>query len=382
MPAPILISRVDDLDALWPRQQEWNALLRVNATDTVFQTLEWHRSWWQTLGDRARSLVLLAEAGGKLVGIAPLMISTQRVLGCKRRVVEFIGTHAADYCDFIVDPAQPAVVPAMLQWLREHAEAWDLLHLINIAEDSPLLQALPQAFARRGFTTDLRMLYECPTRIFGDREADKRLPDKQRFRRHYNQLRKKGRLEFRLCASAQEVEERLEPFFEQHVKRWGPTPTPSFFGDSRQRDFYREQVRTLYAKGWILFSVVSFDDRPISFHFGYRYGNRVYFIKSTFDLEYQKYAPGMLHIRYLLEHAMETGADEFDFTTGEEKFKYEFTNHVRRNYTARVYDESMFFGIDRFVLYAKEVARRSPRVRRWGKRIKPWLGTSLHRLGL
>lgn len=379
----VRITLAEDVNALWARRSEWNALVERSATHTVFQTLEWHRSWWNALGTEAQAMVLVAEAQGELVGIAPLMLSVQRILGRKRRVVEFIGTHAADYCDFIVEPGQRGVASAMLAWLIDHADRWDLLHLINIAETSPLLEILPQMFGQRGYAADLHAVYECPTRIFGDRAADQRLSRKKDMRQHYNHLRRRGTVEFKLYVTAAEIERHLEAFFQQHIDRWAGTRTPSFFRDQRQRAFYRELVRRLAPNGWVVFSVLSLDGAPISFHFGYEYGGRIYVIKPTFDPQFREYAPGILQVKHLVEYAMERDAKELDFTVGEEDFKYRFANHTRVNYAARVHAHSMFYGIDRALVFAKAATRQFPALRRLGGRLlKPWLGESFHRLGL
>jgi CelD/BcsL family acetyltransferase involved in cellulose biosynthesis len=379
---PVQITLVENLDALWPRKGEWNALVERSTTNTVFQTLEWQCSWWNAFGSHAQSLVLVAEVAGRMAGIAPLMLSQQRILGRQRRIVEFIGTHAADYCDFIVEAEQRTVVTLMLKWLIDRADRWDLLHLIDIAETSPLLDVLPQMFAQRGYTTDLRPLYECPTHIFGDRAADQRLLKKKDIREAYNQLRRQGQVEFRSYTAATEIAGYLDLFFQQHADRWAKTSTPSSFRDDRQRSFYRALAHLLGPNGWVLFSVVSSNRIPISFDFAYEYGNRIYGNKSTFNPDYRRYSPGMLHIRYLLQYGMERELKELDFAKGEEKYKYRFANHARLNYAARVYPHSMFYGIDRLLLCAKGVAKRCHTLSRLGRRLKPWLGDTLHRLGL
>lgn len=378
----VQITLVEDFDTLWPRRKEWNDLVERSATNTVFQTLEWHRSWWRAFGSEAQSLVLLAEVAGKIVGIAPLMLSVQRILGRKRRVVEFIGTHAADYSDFIVEPAQRKAVSLMLEWLIDRPDRWDLLHLVNIAEASPLREVLPQMFRQRGYAAELRRLYECPSRVFGDPDADYRVTRKKSLRATHNQLARQGLVEFKVHFTAADIEDRLAPFFQQHIDRWANTSTPSFFGDERQRSFYRELARLLAPNGWLLFSVLSVNRVPISFHFGFLYGERLYVIKPTFDPGYGRYAPGMLQIKYLLEYALALGAKELDFTTGEEAYKYRFANHARTNYAARVHRHSMFYGIDRVLLYAKATAKRSALLTRMARYAKPWLARTLYRLGL
>jgi len=369
------VTQIDDLEALGQRSAEWNALVQRSSTNTVFQTLEWQQSWWKAFGAGARLLLLVVEAGDKLAGIAPLMVLERRVLGRRRRIVEFIGTHAADYCDFIVEPGRPDAVAALVQALLERSGEWDVLHLVNIAETSPLRDALPAAFERRRYTTDLRVLYECPTHVFGDRAADEKLLKKKNIRLKVNRLTRQGRLDFAVYSEAGEIERQLEAFFQQHIERWALTRTPSFFSDERQRTFYRELVRRLAPKAWIVFSVVLFNDRPIAMHFGYEYDKRLYSIKSTFSPQYERYSPGLLEIKYLVEYCLARGLAELDFTGGEESYKYRFTNRMRQNYLVRIYPPWMFYGMDRVLARTKAALQRAPRLRSFGRRLlERWLG--------
>jgi len=202
---PIRITLVDDLEALWLRKTEWNALVERSETSTVFQTFEWHASWWKTFGREARPLLLLAEAAGQMVGIAPLMVSEQRLLGRKRQVIEFMGAGSSDYCDFIVDPTRHQVLPLMLQWLIESDQQWDLLQLSDIPNTSSTLSALPGFFNEHRYPTDTRLLYEAPTYLFGDPVQDQQLVRKKSLRRHCNYFNRSGQLEFRNCATVDET---------------------------------------------------------------------------------------------------------------------------------------------------------------------------------
>ena len=376
----VRVTLLDGPERLQARSGEWRALLERSATRTVFQTLEWQRCWWSAFGGSVQSLLLAAEDGGRLVGIAPLMLTRQRILGRSCRVVEFIGTHAADYSDVIIERGQREVLSALLQWLADHASRSDLLHLVDIAETSPLLDALGEAFGRLGYATEVRPLYQCPTRRLGDAAADRAL---LRARTLRNKLSKRGRLEFEVHTGAAQIEARLEWLFKQHLERWAGTATPSFFSDERQRAFYREQARALAPLGWPLLSVVALDGVPISLHFGYEYDGRLYVIKPTFDPRYAKYSPGMLQIRFLLQYAIERGAKEMDFTTGEEPFKYRFANHARQNYAARIHRRSLFYGVDRLLPGMKALVKRSPAAARLARSLlTPALTRNLRRLGL
>ncbi len=363
------VVRVSTLDALDTRRDEWNALVARSHTRTVFQTYEWHVGWWKTLGSERQSLILLAEEGGEWVGIAPLMLSEHRLLGRKRRVIEFIGAGSSDYCDFIVDRASPEVLSLFVRWLSEHNGEWDMLRLSDIPNTTPTLSLLPHLFRPYGYAIDVHQLYEAPTRLLGDPVADERCVNKKSLRRHYNYFRRRGRLEIKHCRTVEEIDQYLDLFFQQHIERRALTDAPSLFLDERQRAFYRALVEELAPTGWLLFSVVLFNDVPLAFHFGFEFGDRLIWYKPTFNVKYAKHSPGEVLIKYLLEYAIQRQMAEFDFTIGEEPFKYRFANHVRHNYAIHVFGRRSLYWHHRLWRDAKAFVKRFPQLARWGRRV-------------
>lgn len=377
--APIRVSIIADFAALEPRRAEWNGLVERSATSTVFQTYEFHASWWKVFGAGKRLLVLLAESGGKLVGIAPLMVTEHALLFGRQRVVQFIGARSFDYADFMVDRSRPDALAALLDRLLDHEDGFSLLSLRDIPGTSPTINELRRHAASRHRHADIRVLYEAPTRLLNDPPADRKLLNKKSLKRHYNHFRKSGRLEFRHSAGVEEALAWLEILFRQHVGRRARTDSPSLFLDERMRAFYRELVLALEPQGWLLFSVVLFNGEPIATHLGFRYGERIIWYKPAFDMDCAKHSPGEVLIRCLLEYAMDSKAGEFDFTVGEEAFKYRFANHVRVNYAVRVYGSPTSYRLNRLLLDAKAAVKRFPALarvmfplfRRW--REQPWI---------
>ncbi|RMG55987.1 MAG: GNAT family N-acetyltransferase [Acidobacteria bacterium] len=361
--------RLSTVEALSARRDEWNALVGRSHTQTVFQTYEWHASWWKTLGSGRQPLVLLVEEGRELRGIAPLMWSERRLWGRQRKIIEFIGAGSSDYCDFIVDRDHPEALPLLVQWLSEHAGEWDVLHLSDIPNTTPTLSLLPRLFCSYGYLTDVRKLYEAPTRLLGDPVADKQCVKKKSLRRHYNYFRRRGRLDVKHCRTEEEICQYLDLFFQQHIERRALTDVPSQFLNERQRAFYRTLVRELAPTGWLLFSVVLFNDIPLAFHFGFEFGDRLVWYKPTFNVRYAKHSPGEVLIKYLLEYAIERQMAEFDFTIGEESFKYRFANHVRYNYAIHVFGHRLLCWRHRLWMSTKARVKRFPRLARWGRRV-------------
>ncbi len=367
------ITLVHDFGALESHRGAWNALVERSPTSTIFQTWEMHASWLSACGAGVEPCVLIAEAGGKLVGIAPLVAGSRR----KQRLVQFIGARMFDYADFIFDSGDPDVLPGLLGAVAERIP-FDQMYLRDIPGTSPTIAALDAWCKARGVYRDSRVLYPAPTRIFNNPAADRELPNKKSLKRHYNYFHKAGRLKFRNCHGPAEIGPYLDVFFEQHVERRAATDAPSLFLDPGMREFFRALVRSLPLE-WLLFSVVLFNDEPIAMHFGFEYGGRITWYKPAFDTKYAKHSPGEVLIKYLLEYALERNVQELDFTIGDEPFKYRFANHTRHNHAARIYKRWAPYRLSRLLLDARAAVERRPALARaarrllWRYRHHPWL---------
>src|ERR1035437_10130070 len=86
-------------------REEWDRLLAGSASDGVFLTWEWLRTWWSHLAGRHELRIVAVRRGGELITLAPLAVRPgplRRLLPF--RAVEFLGTGTAgsDYLDLIV----------------------------------------------------------------------------------------------------------------------------------------------------------------------------------------------------------------------------------------------------------------------------------------
>ena len=205
--------------------------------------------------------------------------------------------------------------------------------------------------------------------MFGDAAADSELLKKKSLRRHHNYFCRQGRLEFEDHAAAEDIVVHLDAFFQQHVERWGLTETPSQFLHEAPRAFVREIVRTLAPTGYLRFSVVSLDGRPIAFHLGFECNGRFIWYTPTFDVALARHSPGEVLIKYLLEDASARGLLEFDFGPGEEAFKYRFSNYARSISSAHVYRSQLAGRLDAGKFKLRTVIKRSPALKRLGWRL-------------
>ncbi|AXK37497.1 GNAT family N-acetyltransferase [Streptomyces armeniacus] len=108
---------------------EWDALYARCPTATPFQTHAWLHSWWLSYGMRERLRLLLVRSGGRLVGVAPLMLVHRPF-----PVLVPLGGGISDFCDVLVDGDRAAhVTRALERGLRRAARG----ALVDLREVRP-----------------------------------------------------------------------------------------------------------------------------------------------------------------------------------------------------------------------------------------------------
>lgn len=320
-----------DWDAAPDLAQQWNAAVDRSPAAGVFQTFEWHRCWWKAFGGEEALFVVLAFAGSRLVGVAPMAIGRENRGGLRGTAIQFIGSanNASDYCDFIVDREFPMALETLLDEICSARDEFDAIHLSHFPRHSPHRRRTLEYFRRRGLKASCEAQEAAPVRILGNLESDRKIANKAKLKQQMRFFRKNGDLRFHRCASTGEILGWLDDFFEQHKARRAMTDSPSQFDDPAQRNFYRSLVRELAPRGWLRFDVVVFDGDPIAFHFGFEYRGGFIFYKPTFDVRLASRSPGIVLIKFLIDDAIERRLREFDFTVGPESYKYRFANETR-----------------------------------------------------
>jgi CelD/BcsL family acetyltransferase involved in cellulose biosynthesis len=313
---------------------QWNAIAAKTASATVFQTYEWFECWWAAFGERKRLHVVTLWDGDLLAGIAPLMIVRHAGL----RHLEFVGSPNADYQDFILGNCPEQLMSTLARHFHACRGEWDIMTLRNVPTDSPTFALLPAAMRSLGLgVTDFERI-ACPTLEISSRPvAIRQLLDRYSFRRRVRQLERHGELTFTRCSTAAQVDHYLPRFFEQYVERRRGSAAAEVFSRGDVRAFFVALAKSMLPSGWLHFSVLECAGQPVSFHFGFEFGDRLYWYKPSFDLKLARLSPGTVLLWHLIRDSTERGLKELDFTVGAEAFKYRYANLQRTNVNLRVF---------------------------------------------
>jgi CelD/BcsL family acetyltransferase involved in cellulose biosynthesis len=312
----------------------WEELLAEFPGATTFSTWEWLAPWWRAFGD-GRELLAVAffsetekDESEKLVGLAPLQISSRRVASLfSLRVLGLWGDGSgdSDNLDIPVRPGYEAqVTAALLEFLEKESGRWDFCEFNTMPADSPVARGLTQSLSdRRGKTYCDRQtssaiaLPETWEAYLGE------LSTKERGKIGYykNRLIRKYRVRFDRCAAVEEIPRCLESLFMLHGKRWQLAGERGSFELEARRQFYRDMACELAARGNLEFWLLALEGQTVAAQFGFRHGDTVFQLQEGFDPAYSADSVGYVLRAHVIEQLIPQGVRRYDFLAGESPSK-------------------------------------------------------------
>ena len=327
MPTTIATRLLNGFDDPRLGAQRWNKLLRAGDTDAVNLTWEWQRSWWQSFA-KGRLLLVAVEVDDEIIAIAPLFTDGGMIYNlCPE-----------DRLDFIGDIGDTDVLIALLETARNAVPDFAGFTFYFVPDCSRTPGRLRVAAAELHLSChDGDVLPSPYIDLRRKRDAALACTRKKSLLRHENAFRREGVLDVIHARHAAEILPHLDAFFDQHIRRRAATTSPSLFVSERQRDYYRRLTSELSDTGWLRFTRISFNGRPIAFHHGLCYGRRYLFGIPSFEIELCHKSPGEVLLRQLMLAAIEEDAEKFDFGIGDERYKYRFATDVVQLKTISMY---------------------------------------------
>lgn len=302
-------------------QPYWDRLLTESCFDTLFLTHGWLSACLNAYAADKRVLVPSVWSADKLLAVAAF----QEEDG----VVKFLGSERSDYLAIVVakglsDDMAAQAITHILETAAEAVPRFRRFDLVRMPIDAEAETLLMSQGAFRAFATGEIV---APSM---DMDFAPKAVRKKSLVRHERKLQKMGVLTSSTHTRASEIEPRLDDFFDQHVRRWSSTPSPSLFNHPMNRTFYRLMVRSLDATACLRFTEINLDNRMVAAHLGFSRSGVFTLYKPSFEPELSRFSPGEVLLKSLIERAAEEGCDEFDFTIGDEPYKQRFATKNRR----------------------------------------------------
>jgi CelD/BcsL family acetyltransferase involved in cellulose biosynthesis len=154
-------------------------------------------------------------------------------------------------------------------------------------------------------------------------------------RRRRRLLESEGAVTFKVLGPADIAESQrdLREMLAHHSRRW-----PNAY---KAPNFHTNLIQDGVAEGLVHFSKLCLNGKAISWRMGFTYRDRRYSYMPAYDIEYERFSPGQLHLLLCIGEAIGRRLTVFDQLRGEETYKAGWTNQVERLCTLRIAGDSL-----------------------------------------
>lgn len=316
-----------EFDALCER---WNELWSHSVDANIFMSHAWLSSWWNAYRPSASLQVVLAETGGKLVGIAPLMAAVERTAGWPVRKLRFIGdgTAETDHMNFIVtQERREQTLNVMLEAIA--GLEWDVAHFNQMPEESANTRETLAFVRARRWLVDVSAA-PSPLRHLPATYEDllRTMPSRLRtsIRTSRRKIQENHKIEFGLHATLEELPSSLDSLFRNHAGRWQTKGEAGVFADPRKRDFYALLSPLLLASGALRFYYLKADGRIVAQQYCFEHRGTVMLLQEGFDPSFARENVGNVLRSMVFEHLIASGSHTYDFLAGVSRHKRSWSN--------------------------------------------------------
>lgn len=351
-------------------RSDWDELHAASPTASPALHHDWLRNWWEIYKSTLRQPVLrvvTVRHAARLVAAMPLFVHHIRQRPFDVRRLGFISTGEAhaeainpEYLNMLHLPGHEAD-GADAVWQAVARMKWDLIDLVDLPDDTPLLRAkhtlrnirvesrgqCPVADLTRGFDAYLEQLSSKRRREFhrlirGGEEAGARfeLIAHGRARVEHNVEHAGANSEHSGSRADQTDPDELESVFDDlvrlHQDRWTASDEPGVFAAPRFTEFHRRLVREWIPKGRAVMARLSIDSEAIAVAYGFvdRQKFNGYQSGARLDAETPVPSPGTLCHLLTMRALAEGGITAYDFMRG--AYSYKTRMSTRSNELIRI----------------------------------------------
>ncbi|MGP0593583.1 GNAT family N-acetyltransferase [Nitrospira sp. T9] len=317
-----------DLDRLRP---VWEELANASAAIPPWATYEWFSSWYHASSDTIFPYIILFFENGKVIGLAPLIRTVVRYYGVSFRQIGFVSDTTPN--EVLISNSDTArCIAALIGHLSKIEQDWDVIKLRGLKKQSQVTEQLISSIEENGYKWHLDSSIESPY-----------LPIRNSWEDFYKTLSRKMRASLRKDIKAIEseggainvidystpgaVDGGLELVRSISKASWQSKEGTDLFS-GRDGSFYQRFAKIAASRGWLQLRILFLRSQPIAFTYDVCFGKTVYGLKTGFDRNYQKFSPGKVLLRHILEDYFSRQFQEMNFMGAADAYKLNWTSLV------------------------------------------------------
>ena len=321
-------------------EAEWREL-ETHAELTPFQSFDWVNCWLSNVGSEKNTrpvLVVIRNDRGAPALVAPLCIESTGPF----RALTWLGSQINDYNAPILgsDDADCQRIHDQFPdiWLEvvEHLRSIENFgfDLVNFSKMPALVGAHQNPFVKLDVTLNpnrahMASLPATWDEMYGRRSSNTRNRDRSKLRR-LNELGEVKYIEPKNASEKLAITRKLLQMKSQQLAEMGAR---NRFAAESYRKFIEAVSKV---DGSTHISALQIGGNVAAANLGFILNKRYYHFLMAYDHgEVSKFGPGAAHLRELLQFAIRSGAETFDFTIGDEAYKKDWCDKEMQLYDHR-----------------------------------------------
>ena len=326
-----------------------SAALRYPVWSNYLTSIDWYECLYHTSFSRNEKLrVYVVTTDSKKPHLALFCVhrTDSRHLGA---LTNFYSTDFSP-CEFGDTDEVNEAYRTLARFLLNEEPSWQSIELRYLPESSTLSNPLIQELATAGFYFYRYPLYEnWHTAVsgvaFDDYYAGLSSRTRNTIRRKANKLANTGNVDIRFF---EENDENLTTGIADYVEIYNN----SWKNSEPYPDFIPTLARTCAKLGILMLGVLYLGNRPIAAQFWILTPVRAIIYKLAYVESYAPMSPGSVLSKALFERAfVKTAPSEIDYGIGDENYKREWMDSVRRVYSIHGYNKKTLSGLCSTIAY-------------------------------
>jgi CelD/BcsL family acetyltransferase involved in cellulose biosynthesis len=305
----------------------WNLLTR----GIPFRGWEWLSTWWRHYGTHGELMVLVVlDERGTLVGAAPWYIEQA---GTRGRIVRMIGSGevCSDYPTLLCTPeSEDLVAEAVGKWLIDEGAMlrWDVLEMDCVPSTDSVMKKLMEHLENAGclvMKTPGHNLWQITLpATWKEYLAQLSKSHRKQISRLLREYCDTGRARLEIAQSRAELHRAMDLLMNLHQRRWQIAGESGVFSSERFTNFLHDVAIELQNSQILKLSVLELNGVPaaVDFHLVNATTNFVY--QGGIEPDLLPESPGKLLTALLIQEAIVSGRQSFDFLRGDEPYKPHF----------------------------------------------------------
>jgi CelD/BcsL family acetyltransferase involved in cellulose biosynthesis len=331
------IREYNSIEALQSLRDDWQRLLNKTPQATFFQSLDWLEVYWRHYGSGQRLRVIAIEERGKISGILPLVVRSERIKIGRLRFV----TYPLDYWGSFYSPIgqdSSCIWALALNYLRTSQRDWDVLEprWIGVRDDE--CAQMEDVFRRAGLhpiatTFDSTAVIEF-SGTWSEYLAGRTAKWRNNYRRWQKRLAELGEATYVRYrpAAGRDCDPRWDLYSQclalAQTSWQGSSQNGTTLTHASVANFLRDVHQIAAQSGGLDLSLLYLNGQPIAFAYCYVFCGHVVGLRIGYDPAMKTIGAGNLLYTRLIEDSFHRGDVRFDMGPGTLEAKRQLWTNV------------------------------------------------------